>query len=197
MNDISPFLAHIAARVPADDALVLDAGCGPGWFRRLGKGRYLGLDITDAPYGTVPRQVDVVGSVRALPFREASFDLVFVVAALHLFAAPVLCLMDIHRILKPGGRFVCFDYTRRTHERVRDLMYPQHSVTAYNMLDGRTTVDMCRMAGFRPVTLARFLPSLSLRLPVPWPVLPVLAPLLDRHAGWWVAEGIKAASAPA
>lgn len=192
MNDVSPFLKHIAARVGSDDAFVLDLGCGPGWFRRLSKGRYVGCDITTASYGEDrPRLVDVVGSARLLPFREGAFDLVFVVAALHLFSAPVLCLKDICRVLKPGGRFLCFDYTRRTHRRLCEALYPQTDVTSYNMLDGRSMVEMCQAAGFAPVTLGCFLPGLSLHLPLPRLARPWLTPLLDRRRGWWVVEGRK------
>jgi SAM-dependent methyltransferase len=188
MNHIKPVLAYITKRVVSDDARVLDLGCGPGWFRDLPKGRYVGFDVTSEPYSaSQPRLVDVIGSARFLPFREASFDLVFIVAALHLFPGPVLCLMEARRVLKPGGRLICFDYTRRTHVRLRDKYYEEGAVS-YNLLDGDAMVDMCRLAGFNRVTLGCFLPSLALRLPLPWSTRPVLAPLLDRRGGWWLAE---------
>jgi len=191
MNDPRAFLAHIASRIQSDDDLVLDAGCGPGRFRYLPKGRYVGLDITAEPYGDVPRRVDVAGSVRSLPFHDATFDVVFVVASLHMFGAPVLCLMEFFRVLKPGGRFICFDYTRRTHKRIRDLMYPQNDVTSYNLLDGRSTVDLCRLAGFGTISLGCFLPGIALSLPVPWPIRPLLVPLMEQREGWWLVEAIK------
>jgi len=191
MNDANPFLSYIVSRLPSDDALILDAGCGPGRFRNILKGRYVGLDNTIEPYGDAPRQVDVVGSARHLPFHSNTFDMVFTVFSLHLFSAPVLCLKEIHRVLKPGSRFLCFDYTRRTHWRICDALYPQTEVVSYNMLSGISMLEMYQAAGFRRVTLRCFLVSLSLSLPVPWPLRALLVPLLDLRAGCWVVEGIK------
>ena len=48
----------------------------------------------------------VVGTVETLPFPDASFDRVMVVDALHHFANQREAVVDLARVLKPGGRLV-------------------------------------------------------------------------------------------
>jgi demethylmenaquinone methyltransferase/2-methoxy-6-polyprenyl-1,4-benzoquinol methylase len=54
----------------------------------------------------------LAGEAEALPFAEASVDLLTIAFGIrnvtHLSAA----LAEIHRVLKPGGRFVCLEFSR-------------------------------------------------------------------------------------
>ena len=43
----------------------------------------------------------------ALPFEDNRFGLVFCFSALHHFAEPERCLAEFHRVLRPGGVFLC------------------------------------------------------------------------------------------
>ena len=45
-------------------------------------------------------------NVEHLPFDAETFDVVLVNFAIHHFARPEKACADIHRVLKPGGRFV-------------------------------------------------------------------------------------------
>jgi len=93
---------------------VLDVGCGASLYRRSTEGRYVGIDISTAPYGeNCPRDLDVVGSGVDVPFRSGVFDLIFSVSAFFQFPDPARALCEYHRILKSGGRLILFDYNRR------------------------------------------------------------------------------------
>ena len=46
------------------------------------------------------------GDVRALPFRDASFDAVYSMGTIEHFRDPQQALGEIHRVLRPGGRAV-------------------------------------------------------------------------------------------
>ena len=93
---------------------MLDVGCGASLYRRSTEGRYVGIDISMAPYGeNCPRDLDVVASGVDVPFRSGVFDLIFSVSAFFQFPDPARALGEYHRVLKPGGRLILFDYNRR------------------------------------------------------------------------------------
>ena len=91
---------------------VLDAGCGTGPFTlaalRRG-GRITSIDIgvellRRARDKGAPRPV--AGDVAALPFRDASFDLVISSECVEHTAHPELSVADMLRVLRPGGTLV-------------------------------------------------------------------------------------------
>jgi len=191
MNDATLFLEHLKQLIPSKNALVLDIGCGPGRFSDLQPGCYIGFDVTADDYQPgLPRIVDVVGSARFLPFHSDSLDLVFAVAAFHLFPGPSLCLQEIFRCLKPGGRFVCFEYTRRTLERLSTHYYeshiPQHSIFSRSSL-----LRMFRRAGFSRVKISIPSTQRSFKTFLARPVFPVYQLVHDYFEGWWCLDGLK------
>jgi len=120
-------LTEAEARVLGElaDHDVLDVGSGAGqcsrWVRAHG-GRAVGLDLSprqlqhshrldDATGVTVPC---VVGTATALPFGDASFDVVFSSFGALQFVADIdLCVAESARVLRPGGRFA-FSITHPT-----------------------------------------------------------------------------------
>jgi SAM-dependent methyltransferase len=90
---------------------ILDLGCGDGQLSvRLAAG---GAKVrgVDASAGMVEsaRSRGVAaeqGSAEALPFGEARFDAVFSNAVLHWVRDQDAMMREVHRVLRPGGRFV-------------------------------------------------------------------------------------------
>lgn len=172
--------------------MVLDLGCGPGRFRKSVGGYYVGLDITTDDYQEGwSRHVDIVASARFLPFQDSVFDLIFTVASLHLFPAPALCLKDIHRCLKPGGKFVCFDYTRKTLERFVQPYYETNIPCHFSIWTGRQLVRFFKLAGFGDVK--RWVPDtgMSWKIKIAYLLSPIYRYFHDLREGWWVVEGEK------
>ncbi len=98
---------HLVALDNPEDT-VLELGCGGKQYEACFSGRHFGMDITVGNYpGVGP---DVLGDAQVLPFRDNSVDLIFVVAALCLMPSIDSVLRDCHRILRPGGKMVVFDY---------------------------------------------------------------------------------------
>ncbi len=119
-------LAAAVAGIPAPS--VLEIGPGPGGLavelaRRHAGLRLTGLDIDPAMVeraavrarreGLDERVAFVVGDVAALPFPDASFDLVTSSFSVHHWPNAVAGFTEIRRVLRPDGRAVIFDLPDR------------------------------------------------------------------------------------
>jgi len=92
---------------------LLDVGCGPGTITvefadRLAPGRVVGLDasaevISIAAQTQRPGLEFVVGDAYALPYDDATFDIVHAHQTLQHVADPVRMLREMRRVAKPGG----------------------------------------------------------------------------------------------
>jgi ubiquinone/menaquinone biosynthesis C-methylase UbiE len=95
-------------------AYVLDAGIGTGEMsaalvRRQPDILLCGIDISETMIATVQERLKGdfrCGTLAALPYPDASFDLVMSAHALEHMSAPDVGIYELMRVLKPGGRFV-------------------------------------------------------------------------------------------
>jgi len=90
---------------------ILDLGCGDGQLtlRIAASGAEVtGVDASAQMVAAARgRGVDVIeGNAERLPFSDRSFDAVFSNAALHWVRDQDAMMAEVHRVLKPGGRFV-------------------------------------------------------------------------------------------
>ena len=120
------------ARMEPGDA-VLDVGCGTGTLaiaakRRVGAaGTVIGMDaspemIERAQRKTAKAGSDVefrTGTVEALPFPDAQFDVVLSTLMLHHLPRPLRqqCAREMRRVLKPGGRVLAVDFATPAMKR--------------------------------------------------------------------------------
>jgi len=116
------------ARIQPGDA-VLDVGCGTGTLpleaaRHVGRaGRVAGVDpgaeqIARARAKAARRHVSIefqTGVIEQLPFPDQTFDVVLSTLMMHHLPASLKRqgLAEIARVLKPGGRLVIADFTRK------------------------------------------------------------------------------------
>lgn len=104
--------------------VVLDVGCGAGIdtliaARRVGpEGRALGLDMTRAMLERARQHAVLTGLgnvefhegfMEALPFADASIDVVLSNGTLNLSTRKSRALAEMHRALRPGGRLALAD----------------------------------------------------------------------------------------
>jgi len=109
----------VAERVPPGGR-VLEVAPGPGYLaiEIAQSGRQVAaLDISKS-FVRMAREnasragvaIDVRhGNAAAMPFADASFDLVVCMAAFKNFSDPVGALDEMHRVLKPGGQASIYD----------------------------------------------------------------------------------------
>ena len=191
MIDIKAGYSFIHKYIKKNPAkMVLELGCGRAAYKHSIKGSYIGMDITNEDYGLDPRIVDILASARFLPFKENRFDLVFVVASFYLFPGPILCLKEIRNCLKPGGKFICFDYTRKTLERFV-YAYHKQNVQCHSIWKGNQLARLLRVAGFKDIKWLVPDTGYSWKVWLAHRMSIIYRYIHDFREGWWVVEGKK------
>ena len=102
--------------------LILDLGCGPGFYcaellDEVGPdGRIVGLDGSPKMLALAARRCEGHDNVEfheadatSLPVEDARFDAALCVQVLEYVPAVSASLAELHRVLRPGGRIVVWD----------------------------------------------------------------------------------------
>lgn len=88
-------------RYITDETLAVELGCGAGFTRRFLRGARLELtDVEPRPW--VDRVVDAL----AMPYADATVDVLIANNAVHHFARPALFFAEAARVLRPGGHLL-------------------------------------------------------------------------------------------
>jgi len=103
---------ELMKRLGAGNGRLLDVGCGEGMFLRMASER--GYEAVGCDYSvrsSYPPGVRVVAGVLdqagGLPFPDASFDVVTIWAVIEHVRDPRQALLEIRRVLRPGGLLFC------------------------------------------------------------------------------------------
>ena len=118
---------------------VLEIGPGPGyvgleWLKVCPDGTLTGLEISPAmiriaqknanEYGFGNRTSYIQGNCLEMPFGDNTFDGVISNSSLHEWESPKKVFSEIHRVLKPGGRFCIGDLRRNISPFSKWMMLP-------------------------------------------------------------------------
>jgi SAM-dependent methyltransferase len=141
----------IAAVVAAAPSRLLEVGCGWGelaeWIARDTGAEVIAVDLSPRMVElATERGVDArVADVQALPFADASFDVV--VAAWVLYHVPdrERGLSEIARVVRPGGTFVTTTNSRHHLQELRDLVGSGPSPSTFTREDGADQL-LCHFA---------------------------------------------------
>jgi SAM-dependent methyltransferase len=128
---IDAAVGEFAASLPKG-ARVLDAGAGEGHYKHyFAAHRYCGLDLGVGDREWNYSQLDVVGDLCALPFRDRTFDACINVVTLEHVKDPALVIREIARALGPGGRFLLIvPFEWEEHQQPHDYFrFTRYSVS--------------------------------------------------------------------
>ncbi len=145
----------------------LDVGCGTGsLLQKLGhkfpQAKLFGVDpapeMLKVARGKVPPSVELrEGWAEELPFKDNDFDMVVSCNMFHYIRQPVLALVEMSRVLRPGGQLLitdwCGDYlTCRVCDGWHRLFGPSH-VKVYRERECR---GLLKEAGYAQVNIERY-----------------------------------------
>ena len=97
--------------LPRPGEHILDIGCGDGQLtERIAANGAVVMGVDSSPEMVAATRESglkaIEANAEALPFKDHTFDAVFSNAALHWVRNQDAMLSEVHRVLKPGGRFV-------------------------------------------------------------------------------------------
>ena len=155
---------------------LLDAGCGPGTVtaglaRAVSPGGVIGLDAAPAVLDharahaseeAVENVTYVVGDIYQLDVADAEFDVVYANQLLQHLTDPVRAIVEMRRVLKPGGLLAVRDAdyaTMSPHPKFPEFLEWNrlyHRVAYRNAAEpdaGRTLPAWVRAAGFAEIEI--------------------------------------------
>jgi arsenite methyltransferase len=153
----------LAALAPGEQVLDLGSGSGTDVFcaaLQVGEtGRVVGIDFTDEQIDKARRLGDrdgfaqaefVEGSIDALPFEDASFDVVISNGVINLSPVKHRVFAEAARVLRPGGRLALADIVsgRPLKERTRRNVELWAACIA-GAIPRQSYLDALEAAGFR------------------------------------------------
>ena len=120
---------QVAAALPAGARTVVDLGCGTGlvlerlrpFVRQLigvdGSARM--LELARRRFGDDSGVSLRIGELEHLPLRDGEADFACMNLVLHHLSDPVRALVEIRRVIRPGGMLFLSDFERHSQERMR------------------------------------------------------------------------------
>ena len=113
-EELEAWRGAVLPHLPVAQPDVLDLGCGTGVFSGAwsawGARTVVALDPSRSMQSHLDPSTATVHAVtadgHALPLRAGSVDVVWCSAVVHHLADPVAALVDVHRVLRPGGRLL-------------------------------------------------------------------------------------------
>jgi len=149
---------------------LLDVGCGPGTITvdlaaRVAPGRVVGIDVVDAAdQSSAPDNVTFeIGDVYDLAFGDATFDVVHAHQVLQHLSRPVDALLEMRRVLRPGGLLAVRDsdygaFTWAPGDRLLDRWLElYHQLTKRNGAEadaGRHLLGWVQRAGYADISVS-------------------------------------------
>jgi ubiquinone/menaquinone biosynthesis C-methylase UbiE len=198
-----PWAAVLVERVPPHPGeRVLDVACGTGVVTRLAaervgpSGTVVGADVSPAMLAAARRASEGMpidwreADAGALPFADASFDLVFCQQGLQFFPDRPAALREMRRVLAPGGRLGLAVWRRQEENAgfqalgevlARHIGPQAGELPPFALGDAELVRGLVAEAGFREIEVRRE------TLPARWPSAEGMLKIVAAGAGPMIA----------
>jgi SAM-dependent methyltransferase len=172
------------AKATPPGALVLDAGAGPGMYRRLfDHATYEAADFAQLPSRYTP--LDYVCDLTAIPVEDGRFDRIVCTQVFEHLPEPDRAAAELFRVMRPGGRLLLTaPFMFHEHQKPYDFYrYTRYGMRAVVERAGFEVERIARLEGYFGTLSYQFdrmyhaLPRNPLRLEKGWRLV-YLAPLL-------------------
>lgn len=157
---LQPYIKQVLAAV-GEDQTILDVGAGNGLVavevaRKLVRGRLLALDLSETMLarlvaraegqGVAEKVQTIKADAASTGLEDESVDVVTCNYLLHELEDPEAAIREMHRVLRPGGRFFIRDFRKSGTFGIMTLFGRFHHDRAHGPLDeeelGRALRDM-------------------------------------------------------
>ncbi len=148
---------------------VLDVASGTGELERRVMAIHpaqaiVGVDLTEAmlakartKLAAYPHVVFYQADSAALPFPDASFDVVITCSAFHYMRNPERVFSEFARVLSPKGRMLLIDWTRDAWQgKVYNLLRKKTIPAHYKVYTSEEIKELCAQSGLRISHLEKF-----------------------------------------
>lgn len=155
MNKANEFLYDFTLSVmqPSSGQSILEIGFGNGkffdkFFAKAEGLKVTGLDFSETMFNTAKGNNKEnmesgklslhFGSSQQMPFPDNSFDKIFCINVIYFWDEPHQHLLEICRVLKPGGRFYA---TVRTKESMEKMPFTKYGFAFYETANWKKVVE--------------------------------------------------------
>lgn len=106
--------SHILSALPESPKVILDAACGQGWLADKLSSQFPQVEAFDSSAALINQakqnypqlNFQVADATQTLPYQNHNFDVVILNMAAHDLSDLSAALTNLHRVLKPQGRFI-------------------------------------------------------------------------------------------
>jgi SAM-dependent methyltransferase len=144
--DDHAIFAQTVDRYLEPEAVVLDAGAGRGVRYRYDYAsrvaRVVGVDVDPGIALNVNVDERVIGNLAALPFADATFDLVFSKYVFEHLDRPRRTFRELRRVMKPGGHLVFHTPNQHHYVAWSAMLTPQRFHVWFNGKRGCDSSDI-------------------------------------------------------